>query len=57
MEILADALEGKIEYGISQSVGVREGYLRFDFDDPLYESSLPPGIRERFEAFMETFFK
>jgi simple sugar transport system substrate-binding protein len=52
MEILRDVMEGKMQYGISQTVGVKEGYINFDFDDPLYKDSLPFAVREKFEAFM-----
>jgi len=51
MEILKDALEGKIIYGKAQIVGVKEGYLGFIFDDPAYSNNLPAGIREKFEKF------
>jgi simple sugar transport system substrate-binding protein len=51
MEILKDALEGKILYGIAQTVGVKEGYLGFIFDDPAYQKNLPADIREKFEKF------
>ena len=52
-EILSNVLAGKMEYGISETVGVKEGYLEFVFDDPLYRDSLPSPIRQRFESFME----
>jgi simple sugar transport system substrate-binding protein len=52
MEILSDALAGKIQYGSSRTVGAKEGYLNFIDDDPLYRDSLPSGIREQFGAFM-----
>jgi len=52
MEILQEVLEGKIQYGISQTVGRKEGYINFDFDDPLYKSGLPSDVREKFEAYM-----
>jgi simple sugar transport system substrate-binding protein len=51
MEILKDALEGKILYGTAQTVGVKEGYLGFIFDDPAYRNNLPEDIREKFEKF------
>ncbi|MDR0302880.1 MAG: BMP family ABC transporter substrate-binding protein [Treponema sp.] len=54
MEILQDALNDKIEYGIAQTVGVKEGYLRFIFEDPSYQNNLPGDIRERFEKFYRT---
>jgi len=52
MEILRDVMEGKIQYGISQTVGIKEGYINFASDDPLYKDSLPLDVREKFEAFM-----
>jgi simple sugar transport system substrate-binding protein len=51
MEILKDALEGSIQYGKAQTVGVKEGYLGFIFDDPAYKNNLPADIREKFEIF------
>jgi len=53
LEILADVLSGEIEYGISETVGVKEGYINFIFDDPLYLDSLPADIRLKFETFMD----
>ena len=52
-EILADVLAGKTQYGDSRTVGVKEGYLNFIFDDPGYRDSLPPEIQEQFAAFMD----
>jgi len=54
-EILSDVLSGKMEYGISQTVGVKEGYIGFIFDDAHYKDSLPAPVREKFETFMEDF--
>ena len=51
-EILADAVAGKIRYGSSRTVGVKDGYLDFIDDDPDYLASLPLDIREKFGAFM-----
>jgi len=53
MEILKNAAEGNIEFGISQTLGVKEGYLDFIFDDPGYYENLPEDIRKRFEAFTD----
>ncbi|MDR1047738.1 MAG: BMP family ABC transporter substrate-binding protein [Treponema sp.] len=50
-EILLDALEGKIRYGTSRTVGVKEGYLGFIADDPLYTSHVPEDIRNKFDSF------
>jgi len=53
LEILSDVLEDKIQYGISETVGVKEGYINFIFDDPSYTNNLPADIRLKFEQFME----
>jgi len=53
MEILSNVLAGEIEYGVSQTVGLKEGYLGFITDDPLYISSLPADIRKEFESFLD----
>ena len=55
MEILSDVFCGKMEYGITQTVGVKDGYLDFIFDDPFYKDSLPDSVREKFETFMTDF--
>jgi simple sugar transport system substrate-binding protein len=52
-EILADALAGTIQYGVSTTVGLREGYLGFIDDDPGYREHLPRSVRERFGRFIE----
>jgi len=54
-EILADALAGKINYGSSKTVGVKEGYLDFIFDDPGYRDHVPADIRQKFDSFMDDF--
>ena len=51
MEILEEAAAGRIEYGISDVLGVREGYINFKFDNPAYQN-LPEDIRNKFEIFM-----
>jgi simple sugar transport system substrate-binding protein len=53
MEILADALAGKIRYGESRTVGAKAGYLDFIADNPGYRDYLPADIQERFDAFMD----
>jgi simple sugar transport system substrate-binding protein len=52
-EILASVLEGKIQYGTGRTVGLKEGYLNFIFDDPAYRDFLPTAIQEQFGAFMD----
>jgi len=51
MEILEDVLAGRMEYGISASLGVKEGYLGFIFDNPGYQN-LSEDIKTRFESFI-----
>jgi simple sugar transport system substrate-binding protein len=51
-EILADALAGRISYGSSRTVGLKEGYLDFITGDPEYTAALPQDIRDKFERFM-----
>jgi len=53
MEILSDYQKGKIQYGVSKTVGVKEGYIDFIFNDPAYIDSLPADIRLKFEKFMD----
>jgi simple sugar transport system substrate-binding protein len=55
MEILGDVLSGKVQYGISQTLGVREGYINFLLDDPGYRDNIPSDIREKFEKFLKDF--
>ena len=52
-EILAEALAGTIQYGTAKTVGLKEGYLDFIADDPLYIEALPESVRSSFAAFME----
>ena len=55
MEILDDILADRVQYGISDILGVREGYLGFIFDNPGYQN-LPVDIRERFEEYYYGYF-
>jgi len=55
MEILEDVLEGRIQYGSSETLGVKEGYIGFYYDDPGYQN-LPEEIKDKFEDFMNNFF-
>jgi len=54
-EILADALAGKVNYGGSKTVGVKEGYLDFISDDPGYLDHVPADIQQKFGGFMNDF--
>ncbi len=52
-EVTKDYLEGNAAFGTARTVGVREGYVRFVQDDPLYISSLPEKDRARINAVYE----
>lgn len=49
-EVTTDYLNDKTAYGTARTVGVREGYVRFVQDDPLYLSTLPESDRSRIDA-------
>ncbi|MDR0378194.1 MAG: BMP family ABC transporter substrate-binding protein [Spirochaetaceae bacterium] len=51
-EILSDAAAGKVQYGVSRTVGAAEGYLDFIADDPGYRDYVPPEIQAKFAAFL-----
>jgi simple sugar transport system substrate-binding protein len=51
--ILAEVLEGNVQYGGSRTVGVRDGYLDFIDDDPGYYEYLPADVQERFKILMD----
>ncbi|MCL2806187.1 MAG: BMP family ABC transporter substrate-binding protein [Treponema sp.] len=53
IEILNDAAMNKIQYGLSDILGLKDGYLGFIFDDPGYYDNIPLEIREKFEAFVK----
>lgn len=52
-EVTKDYLEGNAAFGTARTVGVREGYVKFVQDDPLYISSLPEQDRARIDAVYE----
>jgi len=53
IEILEDALAGRITYGTADTLGIKDGYLNFITDDPGYQNTLPADIRQRFEKFLD----
>ena len=50
-EVLSEVMAGKVAYGTASTVGAKEGYMGFFFDDPAYTANLPAEIRTKFEAF------
>jgi simple sugar transport system substrate-binding protein len=53
MEILEAALKGEIQYGVSQTIGIKEGYINFLYDDSGFTENLPEDIRQKFLSFLE----
>jgi len=53
MEILNDALNNKIQYGTSQTLGVKDGYLGFIFDDDGFSNNIPDDIQEKLKDFID----
>lgn len=49
-EVTKDYLEGTAAFGTARTVGVREGYVQFVQDDPLYISTLPESDRTLIDA-------
>jgi simple sugar transport system substrate-binding protein len=48
-------MEGKLPAGEARIVGVKEGYIDFEDDDPLYQRHVPEPIRERMNRILEQF--
>lgn len=46
-EMTLEYLEGKTPWGQADSVGVKEGYVRFVDDNPLYVSTVPADVRTK----------
>lgn len=53
-ETALDYLNGKILWGQTRTVGFSDGYIEFVRDDPLYESSVSPSIREKMDVLIES---
>ena len=56
MEILNDILSGEIQYGVSETLGVRDGYLGFISDDPQYQKIIPSDLQEKFSNFINEYY-
>jgi len=54
IEVLNKVMKGEMEYGTVQTLGIKDGYLGFIFDDPGYYENLSEDIRLRFEQFMSS---
>jgi simple sugar transport system substrate-binding protein len=55
-EILSDFVNGHTQFGKAVTVGLKEGYLNFIFDDPGYYDYLPFEIQNKFASFMDDMY-
>lgn len=46
-EVTSEFLLGKTEWGVAKTVGIKEGYIEFVQNDPLYIQVVPQEIREK----------
>ncbi len=46
-------LRGKTEWGTAKMLGVKEGYVDFVQDDPLYEKTVPENIRNQMSGLLD----
>ena len=44
-EMMTKYLDKSIKFGTAETVGIKEGYISFIEDDPLYISSVPDEVR------------
>lgn len=42
-----EAIDGHLEYGITEVVGVKEGYVGFISDDPLFKETVTPAVAQK----------
>ncbi len=53
-EAVLDYLNGKIAWGTTLSVGLKEGYIDFIQDDPLYIKTVPEEARKKISALIDS---
>lgn len=46
-EMTQEYLEGKTVWGSFRELGMKDGYIKFVDDDPLYEKTVPENVREK----------
>ena len=54
-ELTLDYLNNKIQWGTAKSVGIKEGYIKFVDDDPLYIQTVPENVRNEIAAQINLF--
>lgn len=47
-------LNSEIEWGTSTTVGVKEGFVDFVQDDPLYIQNVPEDVRQKMNGIIES---
>ncbi len=47
------AVEGKLEFGEAEVLGVSEGYVGFDTEDPAYKEHVPEGIQNAMQEILD----
>ena len=52
-EATLQGIQGTLDYGVPEILGISDGAVGFDFDSPEYRTFLPPGVRDTFELFFE----
>ncbi|MDR0910615.1 MAG: BMP family ABC transporter substrate-binding protein [Spirochaetaceae bacterium] len=52
-EIMNSCLSGTMHYGDSKTVGAKEGYLGFIFDDKGYTDNIPANMQAKFKEFYD----
>ena len=56
-EAVSDYLNGKTAWGTARTVGIKEGYIEFIQDDPLYISTVPQNVRSKVAAVVDSLKK
>ena len=51
--VTKEFIEGKTPWGVAKMVGIKEGFVDFVQDDPLYLQAVPQDIREKMSALLE----
>ena len=52
-ELTNNYLSGKIEWGCADSVGLKDGYIEFIQDDPIYQDTVPEHVRTKMKKIIE----
>lgn len=52
-EAVLEYLNGKTSWGTTKRVGIKEGYIKYISDDPLYEQSVPEDVRAQMATVLD----